>query len=243
MEFELLKKLGMNDNDIKVYIFLLKSGVSTAPEISKSTGIDKATVYRSLDNLSKSGYVSEIVVQNIKRFNAAPPHKLVDKVDELREELGQVLPDLAKLTTMQRTTAQVELYQGKEGIKTVMQDILNERKPYYIMGHAETFFDEVPIYCDIWISRIEKRGVKGKLLCPKEENFKIAKTEKLRDLPKELTSLISTWIYGDKVAQFVMTRPAYVVLIKNKEVAESNKKLFEYIWKLTGKNAHKKKLN
>ena len=236
MAFELLKKLGMNNNDIEVYVFLLKSGVSTAPEISKSTGIDKATAYRSLDNLIKLGVVSEVVIQKVKRFSAAPPHKLIDKLDELREELTQVLPELTTLTTMQRTTAQVELYQGKEGIKTVMQDILNEGKPYYIIGHAETFFDEVPIYCHIWISRIEKKQVKGKLLCPKEENFKIAKTEELKDLPKELTSLISTWIYGDKVAQFIMTRPVYVVLIKNKEVAESNKKLFEYVWKLAGKN-------
>jgi len=240
MEFELLRKLGMNDNNVRVYVFLLKSGVSTAPEISKSTSIDKATVYRSLDNLSKMGYVSEVVVKNVKRFNAAPPHKLIDKVKELHEELEEVVPELAKLTAMQRTTAQVELYQGKEGIKTVMQDILNEGKPYYIIGHAETFFDEVPIYCDIWISRIEKKQVKGKLLCPREENFKIAKTEELRDLPKELASLISTWIYGDKVAQFIMTRPAYVVLINNKDVAESNKKLFEYVWKLAGKNARKK---
>lgn len=237
MEFELLKKLGMNENDIKAYMFLLKSGVSTAPEISKSTRIDKATVYRTLDNLGKMGYVSEVVVKNVKSFNAAPPHKLIDKVSELREELEEMVPELAKLTAIQRTTAQVELYQGKEGIKTVMQDILNEGKPYYIIGHAETFFEEVPIYCNIWINRIEKKKIKGELLCPKNEKFKIAKTEELRDLPKELTSLISTWIYGDKVAQFIMTRPAYVVLIHNKEVAESNKKLFEYIWKLTGKNA------
>lgn len=235
----MLKKVGMNENNIKIYLFLLKSGVSTAPEISKSTGIDKATVYRSLDNLGKQGYVSEVVVKNIKRFNAAPPNKLIDKVDEIREELGKVVPELVKLTTIQRTTAQVELYQGKEGIKTIMQDIFNEGKPYYIIGHAETFFDEVPIYCDIWINRIEKKKVKGKLLCPKEENFKTAKTEELRYLPKELTSLISTWIYGDKTAQFIMTRPVYVVLIKNKEVAESNKKMFEYVWKLAGKNTRK----
>ncbi|MFH1637326.1 MAG: helix-turn-helix domain-containing protein [Candidatus Woesearchaeota archaeon] len=231
MEHELLKRLGMNENETKIYLFLLKTGTSTAPQISKSTGIDKATIYRGLDNLIKLGFASETIIDKIKRFTASPPHKLLDKTEELKEELEKVVPELQKLTVWQRTTAQVELYQGKEGIKTIMRDILEEGKPYVIMGHAETFFDEVPVYCDIWISRIEKKKVKGRLLCPKDEFIKIAKTEELRYLPKELTALISTWVYGDKTAQFIMTQPAYVVLIKNKEVAESNWKLFEYIWK------------
>lgn len=231
MEYGLLKQLGMNENEIKIYLFLLKSGTSTAPEISKNTGIDKATIYRGLDNLIKLGFVSEAVIDKVKRFTASPPHKLLDKTEELKEELEKVVPELQKLSALQRTTAQVELYQGKEGIKTVMRDILESGKPYVIMGHVETFFDEIPVYCDIWISRIEKKKVRGRLLCPKEEFVKIAKTEELRYLPKQLTSLISTWVYGDKTAQFIMTRPAYVVLIKNKDVAKSNWKLFEYIWK------------
>ena len=231
MEYGLLKRVGMNENQIKIYLILLKSGTSTAPEISKTTGIDKATIYRGLDNLIKLGFVSEIIIAKVKRFTASPPHKLLDKTEELKEELENILPELQKLTTLQRTTAQVELYQGKEGIKTVMRDILESEKPYVIMGHVETFFDEIPVYCDIWISRIEKKKVRGRILCPKDEYVKISKTEELRYLPKKLTSLISTWVYGDKTAQFIMTRPAYVLLIKNKEVAESNWKLFEYIWK------------
>jgi len=231
MEYELLERLGMNENEIKIYLFLLRTGESTAPEISKNTGIDKATIYRGLDNLIKLGFVSEITVNKIKRFTASPPHKLIDKTEELKEELEKVVPELQKLSTLQRTTAQVELYQGKEGIKTVLRDILESGKPYVMMGHVETFFDEIPVYCDIWISRIEKQDVRGKVLCPKEEFVKIAKNEELRYMPKELTSLISTWIYGDKTAQFIMTTPAYVVLIKNKDVAESNMKIFNYLWK------------
>src|SRR3989338_7591520 len=145
---------GSSQGNVQIYVFLLKNGVSTAPEISKSTGIDKATVYRSLNNLNTIGCVSEIVIKNIKRFSAAQPNKLIDKADEFREELKAVVPELIKLTTMQRTTAQVELYQGIEGVKTVMQNILNERKPYCILGHAQTFFEEIPVYCGIWMSRI-----------------------------------------------------------------------------------------
>ena len=65
MESELLKRLGMNENEIKIYLFLLKTGTSTAPEISKNTGIDKATIYRGLDNLMKLGFVGETVIDKI----------------------------------------------------------------------------------------------------------------------------------------------------------------------------------
>jgi len=231
MQYQLLKKLGMNENEIKIYLFLLKTGESTAPEISKNTNIDKATIYRALDNLITLGFVSEIKINKIKRFTASPPHKLIDKTEELKEELKKIIPELQKLSSLQRTTAQVELYQGKEGIKTVLRDILESKQPYIMMGHAQTFFEEIPVYCDIWLSRIVKKKVKGKILYPKDEFVKIAKNEEFIYMPKELTSLISTWIYGDKTAQFIMTTPAYVVLIKNKEVAESNKKIFDYLWK------------
>jgi len=231
MKYDLLTKLGMNDNEIKIYLFLLKSGESTAPEISKNTGIDKATIYRGLDNLIKLGFVSEVIVNKIKRFTASSPDKLIDKTEELKEELEKIVPELLKLSTLQRTNAQVELYLGKEGIKTVLREILESNKDYILMGHAETFFDEIPIYCDIWLSRIEKKKVKGRLLCPKDEFIKVAKNEELRNLPKELTSLISTWVYGNKTAQFIMTQPAYVVLINNGEVAKTNMKIFEYLWK------------
>ncbi len=240
MDYDLLKRVGMNDNEIKIYLFLLRNGTATAPQISKATGVDKATVYRGADNLLKLGFVSEVIIDKVKRLSPASPFKLLDKAKELQEELKEIIPDLQKLTTLKSASAQVELYQGNEGVKTVMQDILKEGKPYFIRGHAETFFDEVPLYCDIWISRIEMKGVKGKILCPKEESFKTAKTEELRDLPEDLISLISTWVYGDKTAQFIMTKPVYVVLIKNKEVAESNRKLFEYIWKLVGRKSKKK---
>src|SRR3989344_3446907 len=39
MDTSLLKRLGLTDNEIKIYIDLLKSGVSTASDISKRTTI------------------------------------------------------------------------------------------------------------------------------------------------------------------------------------------------------------
>lgn len=113
----------------------------------------------------------------------------------------------------------------------LMNNAYKSKKPYVMMGHVQTFFEEIPVYCDIWLSGIVKNKVKGKVLCPKEEFVKVAKNEELRYMPKELTSLISTWIYGDKTAQFIMATPAYVVLIKNKEVAKSNMKIFDLLWK------------
>lgn len=235
MEYKVLERLGMNENERKIYLFLLQAGISTAPDAADATGIDKATVYRALEHLMHLGFASAVVLEGVKRFSAAPPTKLVEQADALKTELAHILPKLQALTTLQRTNAEVELFRGPEGVKAVMQDVLTTEQPYYIMGHAENFYKEIPVYCDIWIGRIEQKKVKGKLLCPKSESFKIAKNEELRYLPSELTSLISTWVYGDKTAQFIMTHPVYVTVIKSKTVAESTKKLFDHIWKTAEK--------
>lgn len=232
MDTQLLEDLGMSENEIKIYLFLLRTGTSTAPQISKSTRIDKATVYRDLSSLMAKGFASEIIIKNVKSYSAAHPNKLLEKSEMLHLQIEKMIPDLIKLTSMQITNAQVELYQGREGIKFIFQDILNDGLPYLHIGPGEIFIEEISeIYTKIWIAQAEKKGISGRLLIPRHDRVPLTKYEEVRNLPNELASLIATVVYGEKTVLFVMTNPAYVVLVRNKEVADSYRKIFEYIWK------------
>jgi len=48
-------------------------------------------------------------------------------------------------------------------------------------------------------------------------------------------SEITTCVYGDKTAQFIWSKPYFVVLIESKSVARSNQKIFDYLWKMAKK--------
>ena len=56
-----LTKLGLNQNEAKVYLSLLKFGKSDAHQIIKDTKFHKSIVYDNLDKLINKGLVTYII--------------------------------------------------------------------------------------------------------------------------------------------------------------------------------------
>ena len=61
METKPLEKIGLTKNEIKVYLYLLKSGVSTTGPIMKNLGLSSSRVYASLQELIKKGLVTYFI--------------------------------------------------------------------------------------------------------------------------------------------------------------------------------------
>src|SRR3989338_1288199 len=109
--------------------------------------------------------------------------------------------------------ANVELFKGNEGMRTIMNDIVREGKEYTLLGEAQKYFEELEVFSLQWIQKMDEKKIKGRLLCSAKQRFKIAKREKLRFIDERLLPEITTWVYGNKVAQFIWSKPLYVVLI------------------------------
>jgi sugar-specific transcriptional regulator TrmB len=229
---EALRKIGLSDEEVNIYLLLLKKGHSKATIVSKELGVARTTVYRFLSSLHEKGLVSENIQNNVKYFYPVKPERIPELLKEKIEEIEKVIPQLNAITNKEDEETRVELYKGKEGIKAVMKDIIRTGKPYTFIGEAEKYFSEAEIFSIQWLKQVEKAKIKGRLLCSAAQNFKVAKTETYKILPNELISEISTWTYGNKTAQFIWSKPFYVVLIDNKLVAQGNNKMFEYLWKI-----------
>lgn len=72
MEISNLKSIGLTENEIKIYLLLLKSGSITAYEISQKTGIYRAHVYDKLEQLIKKGLVTH-VYKGAKKYVSIQP--------------------------------------------------------------------------------------------------------------------------------------------------------------------------
>ena len=59
-----LKNLGFEDKEIKIYLYLIKNPNSTVLQISKNIGIDRTTIYDILERLITKGIVSFIIKNN-----------------------------------------------------------------------------------------------------------------------------------------------------------------------------------
>ncbi|MEK6961006.1 MAG: helix-turn-helix domain-containing protein [Nanoarchaeota archaeon] len=232
MDLELMKKIGFSEQEIKIYLALLRIGPSTASRVASEAGIDRATTYRFLDSLIGKGAVSYFVTNNVKRFSAAHPSRLVEDLREKTKQMELIVPELEGLILQSGEETRVELYKGKEGLKSIMKDILRDRKEYTFIGEVEKFFTELAFYIDQWLRQVEKIHLKGRLICAQGSKFRVAKTENYKLISKEFISKISTWTYGNKTALFVWSDPPYGIVIENKDVKNSNLDLYNALWKI-----------
>jgi sugar-specific transcriptional regulator TrmB len=229
---EILRKVGLGNEEIEIYFLLLKNSEMKATELSKELGVARSSCYRFLDNLLGKGLVSETIVNGVKFFIPVFPSRIPEILQERVEEVQEIVPKLKSMIGKKSEQAKVELYKGREGIKTIMNDIVKVGEDYTFFGEAEKFFSEIEFFTFSWIRKVEERKIKGRLLCSCDQNFEIAKTERVKFLKKELIPEITTWTYGNKTALFIWSEPIHAVLINNKSVTKGNKQLFDYFWKV-----------
>ena len=227
---EILKKLGLEHKEIEVYLVLLKMGSTTASQVSKETNIDRATTYRYLDSLAHKGLLGYVIKNNVKYYNPAPPEKILEDLKEKTREYEEILPKLQALTKLPKEETIVELYKGKEGITTILKDILTEGKDYYVFGAEEKFEEILPVFSQQFLKRAEKQGMSENLIINKGTKLTKIRTGKYKTLTKNLLAPITTVVYGDKTALLIWSEPSYGILIKGKDVSKANKEYFKHLW-------------
>ena len=232
MNKNVLKQLGFLDAETEVYITLLRLGPSMVSRIHRETGLHRTHIYDLLEKLREKGLVSTFIQSGKKHFQPAPPANILGYIEEKKDFVKQILPDLENLTNLPKEETHIELFKGKDGLKTVLRDVLKTGKDYYVMGSIKQFESILEFVFPQFLKKIEKLGIKEKILCDKKEKIVKIKTGTYRYLESEYLFPSSFWIYGDKVAIFVWNLPYFAIIIKNKDIAETYRNYFEFFWKL-----------
>src|SRR3989338_3074834 len=141
MNTEALRKIGLTENEIKIYLDLLKSGSSTAYEIGKRTGIYRVHVYDKLEQLMDKGLVTHIYRGAKKFFQATSPDKIKQYLEDKKRDLeaqeeavGTILPELEAMANLPKEDTFVEVFKGNEGLKYFLKDIVKTKKEVLVTG-------------------------------------------------------------------------------------------------------------
>ncbi len=234
---KLLQNLGLEEKECKVYLVLLQLGETTATKISEKTNLDRTLIYQLANKLIEKGLVSYIIKNNVKYFSSANPKKLLQDLKEKELQLQEAMPELVSLAKTKEEETKVEVFKGKEGLKTVLKNILREGKDYLVFGEEGKFQEALPVYIHQFLLQIVKKKMHEKVLV-REDLRGIAlksKNSEFRYLPKEYLSPVTIAVYGNKVANLIWTAPYYAILIENKEVSDSLRSQFNALWKLSRK--------
>lgn len=243
-EIEILEDFGLSKAESKVYLSLLETGSTLAGPIIKKTGLHRGTTYLTLQRLKEKGLVSSIIKGKKQYFEAVDPERLIDVLKEKEGKLKEILPLLRSKLELGREKQEVTVYSGINGIRSVLDKILEELKSngeYYDFGVSGLFRKVMGHYWDLWQKRKKKYKIKSYVIF--NEELKSKNPELLKDYiglakfhPKEYSSITDTIIYKDTVVLFIWTaNPPVAIVIKNKDNAESYKNQFKMMWKIAKK--------
>jgi HTH-type transcriptional regulator, sugar sensing transcriptional regulator len=251
MNEEILKKAGLTDGEIKVYLALLEIGSSSVGKILEKSRITKSIIYRILDRLIEKGLVSYITKEKTKYYQASSPHNLIDFLDKQENELKKTKKEvenvIPQLTSLQKLTTlnQATIYEGFKGLMTVYTkrfEKLKEEDEYINLGLPAIQPDHHHAFWQKDHKERIKRKIKAKLLYNINVDNKTLKNRNsfwgcdARRMPLDIDTPSWILIYKDTVVIAIPqgNNPISIEIV-NQEIANSFTKYFEWFWKKSKK--------
>lgn len=231
MDKTIFKEIGLQEGETTLYISLLKLKEATATQIAQHTGVHRSYIYDLIEKLKEKGLVSFVIKNNTKYFIPANPKRLLDYIKEKEEKINQIIPDLLNLTKTKKEGIKVEIYKGKEGIKTILNDLLKEGENYLLFGHLK-FEELMPIYIDQFVRIANEKKIKEQAILEKGTKIIQTKRHEYKYISKEYLFPNATVVYGNKIAIFLWQEPYYAILTESKDLAQSYKTHFNLLWKI-----------
>ena len=236
-EEELLKSIGLTENESKIYLALLKLRSALAGQLTKETGVHRRNVYDSLERLVQKGLVSYVMQGTRRYFVAEKPERLVEIMQYKIEDLKEIVPKL-KSQYESVSGQEARIYRGKRGLKTLMDDQIATGENICIFGAYGNLDNVLQYFFPQFEKRRLRAGIKVKLVFDENEKARAATKYPLvqaRFLPKNFSGPVATDVYGDKVALIVWTDPILVTLIESKELANAYRNYFDILWRAAKK--------
>lgn len=237
MGISILKKIGLQEAEINVYLTLLKKGPSLAGSIAKESKLNRTHIYDTLNKLIDKGFVSYVIKNNRKYFQATSPERIKEYIKEIEEDIDKIIPELINLEKFPKEKLNLELYEGKEGIKTILNDILKNAKEYFALGSPGKGLEILHYYIEQFHRERLKKKIKIKIIYNDDKHGRkrgreVSKLPLIEVRYMEKSHPATTYIYNDKIAiiLWVKEKP-FAILIDNKEITDSFREYFNLLWK------------
>jgi|SRR3989344_9353430 len=242
MEIKLLEGLGLTKNEIRLYIALLELGTAPAGVLIKKVGMYRATVYDIINLLIDKGLVSYVIKANRKYFEAQDPSRLLEYLDSKKQdlikkenELKKIIPELRLKRKLSKEEQEGMIYKGKKGLKSIFEDILKEKKPWFVFGATGQFKEMFHAYFIHFHNRRTKLKIPLKIIfnekIREEKREKELKLCKIKYLPESYITPATTFIYNDKVVIINWSIEPIAFLIRSNRTADSYRSFFDILWK------------
>jgi len=237
-----LKIIGLSDNEIAVYVAILKLGKGVVSQIARKAFLNRTTAYDILNRLVAKKLISISGKEPKQEYMAESPDQLKLLI---KEELGRrqlelnevekVIPELKSIHNVMGRP-QVRFYEGVEGLETVYEDTLTSHEPIRGYATVDEMHNGLPGYFPKYYKRRAAAGINIRAIIPKTEiglERSAHDKEELRE-----TALIPLEKYGfhpeiniyDNKVMIASWREKLGIIIESAEIADAMKKIYELAW-------------
>lgn len=240
---QLLVELGLRDGEARVYRAALALGPTSILKLARAAELKRTTVYSLVEDLQQKGLMNVEVRGFKQRFVAAPPQKLELILDERREALRMVLPDLTSLYHLKGGDTTLRYYQGLKAVKAVYEELLQDvraHEDYLVMTDLRQWLALDQEYFLDFIRRRAKLPLKIRMLVQDSpvgrEHQRLQKTynEVIRLLPPGTQLTTNLVIIPQRVVIHQLTPPVFAIVIQHPSVVQMHREQFEIMWRSTG---------
>jgi len=242
MDFSILKKIDLKDKDIKIYLALLENGAQSVRNLVSFTKLNRGTIYDILKKLQERNLVNYYHQNTKQKFIAQNPEKILKIINnqeiefkQTKEDIQKLIPELKCLEKKGNDKPTVKFYEGKKGIKFILEDILEsldkeEKKQYYIYSAKKNSTILNEIFPDFTKERIKRKiEVKAISLAKGGKTYGL---DKRRWLGSNENSATFTIIYAKKIAFISRDKnnnPIGIIL-ENEIIWKTQKIIFQGLW-------------
>lgn len=229
-----LEIVGLSSKEAIVYLALIKHGPIGGGDLAKFLHMDRTHTYNLIRNLIDKGLASHTKVKSKTSFQATSIKNLLNEFRKKEITIESLIPELESLKKVEATKPVVQVYEGKAGLRAVMRIAIETKEKEFLgFGASAGSYNILEYEMPHITEQIVSRGLKARIIA--SEKIRGHHSTKFRSIKmrymKELTNTTTT-ILEEDVFIFVFEENPYIIQINSKNVANSYRKYFEYLWKL-----------
>lgn len=239
-----LEAVGLDSKQSQLYVAGLQLGTAPASDYAKSTGINRITTYNLLEELVQKSYFTVIKKMRAKWYAPVAPEFVALEARKNAEALERVLPELRSLQGAKYRKPRVRFFEGWEGVRHVYEDTLTASGELLNFANSAVVRKFWPLYDEEYVEERVKRGIRLRGISPDDvagRNVHGQDQERLREIrlvpASEFDFTNEINIYDHKVAICSFDsglrgdKDMFGVIIESKEVAETQRQIFEMAWR------------
>lgn len=243
----ILESIGLDAKEAQLYLTGLQLGTAPASDYAKAAGINRVTAYNTLEELVRKGICTKVKKVRAKWYAPVAPEYLSLEARKSADALDRVLPELRSLRGAKYRKPRVRYYEGWEGVKHVYEDTLTAKSELLNFANSAVVRRFWPNYDEEYVAERVKRGIALRGIAPDDAAGRKVHgedKERLREIRlvpgKDFDFKNEINIYDHKVAICSFDsglrgdRDMFGIIIESKEVAETQRQIFEMAWRYAG---------